>query len=418
MRIYLAVTFWGEEYRRYFLDFCLASLLAPGNIPAIVDKPAARLLIATTDRDWQALQVEPTFKAAKELISVEHVPLRSETESVERQKMQLMSDGHRQLARRMFHDKAHGVFTYPDMLAADGMIAKLQELWQRGFSVVMFMNVRYANEGIIREIKEQGLCQPGKALALSTKALVRMTIRHMHSELQRCGFENRYDDYGCSAYFWPVAQQQDLLFHCGSWIPLLIDYGAIEEHDDSTFDSWTLDGDYVAKNFTDKSKIYFARDTDELLMISFSPEANVHYSLAREPRYRVPFIRSSLKVIDAHYYLYAQSPQWFAKDQFRLPVWFRGGNSPASRWSRVERQAAKLVARIERGGSLRDKAIYVAYFRIGPVLRSLWTDRQVIFRRIGQVVRGDRSAWRRVMWRLRRQLASHPQSDMQHSPPD
>ena len=30
MRLYLGLTFWGEEYRRYFVDFCLASLLAPG----------------------------------------------------------------------------------------------------------------------------------------------------------------------------------------------------------------------------------------------------------------------------------------------------------------------------------------------------------------------------------------------------
>ena len=51
-KLCLAVTFWGEEYRRYFLDFCLASLLAPGNLPDIDDKEAARLLIATNDRDF------------------------------------------------------------------------------------------------------------------------------------------------------------------------------------------------------------------------------------------------------------------------------------------------------------------------------------------------------------------------------
>jgi hypothetical protein len=64
MRVRLAVTFWGEEYRRYFLDFCLASLLAPGNIPAITDKTAAWLLIATNDRDWSALPLFSLSRAA------------------------------------------------------------------------------------------------------------------------------------------------------------------------------------------------------------------------------------------------------------------------------------------------------------------------------------------------------------------
>jgi hypothetical protein len=72
MRLFLAVTVLGKGVRRYFLDFCLASLLAPGNIPAIADKSSARMLIATNVEDWQELQTEPTFIAAKRLIQIEH----------------------------------------------------------------------------------------------------------------------------------------------------------------------------------------------------------------------------------------------------------------------------------------------------------------------------------------------------------
>jgi hypothetical protein len=425
MRTYLAVTFWGEEYRRYFLDFCLASLLAPGNIPALTDKTAARLLIATNDRDWAALQSEPTFVAAKKLIAIEQVPFENAAYFSAHEKMLVMSEAHRRLARRMFEDRAHGIFIYPDMIAATGFIGKLEELSRNGAAVVMFMNVRFANEGLISEIKEQGLVRPGEPMAMSSNELVRLTLRHMHSEMIRSGFDNDYADYGCSSYFWPVATGEDLLFHCGSWIPSLIDYGCIDKHDDSTFQSCTLDGDYVAKNLTNSGNVHFVRDTTELFMISFTPEATVHYSLAPRLRYRIPAFRTALKVREAHSFLYRQAPMdWLVREQFHLPVRFCGGTASQSQWRRVEGHAAGIVARIAQGGNVSDRIIHSSYLlcRGWPLLcygsprrgwsrpgwprrcmrygRELWTHRRTIARRINQMLHGDRVAWRRVAWRF------------------
>ena len=428
MRIYLAVTFWGEEYRRYFLDFCLASLLAPGNIPAITDKTAARLLIATNDRDWAALQSEPTFVAAQKLISIEQVPFDNAAYSTAHEKMLVMSEAHRRLARRMFDDRAHGIFIYPDMIAATGFIGKLEELARNGAAVVMFMNVRFANEGLINEVKRRGLVRPGEPMAMSSKELVRLTLRHMHSEMIRSGFENDCEHYGSSSYFWPVVPCEDLLFHCGCWIPSLIDYGCIDQHDDSTFESCTLDGDYVAKNLANSRNIHFVRDTTELFMISFTPETTVHYSLARRLSFRIPIFRTALKVREAHSFLYHQAPMdRLIREQFRLPVRLCGGTASQFQWREVECRAAGIVARIEQGGNLWDRIIHSSYLRChgwpllwhgSPALysgspfryqlrrcvrlgRELWTHRGTIALRINQILRGDRVARRRVAWRFR-----------------
>ena len=37
---YFMVVLWGERFRNYFLDYCLASALSPGNIPALEPYPA------------------------------------------------------------------------------------------------------------------------------------------------------------------------------------------------------------------------------------------------------------------------------------------------------------------------------------------------------------------------------------------
>ena len=111
--IYISVTFWGQEYRRYFLDFCLASLLAPQNIPALTHKGNSRLLIATPDEDWDAMQSEPAFQAAKALIPIEHVVYNLKPSQNRTQIMQAMSNAHRLLADRMFTDRAHGFLSIP-----------------------------------------------------------------------------------------------------------------------------------------------------------------------------------------------------------------------------------------------------------------------------------------------------------------
>jgi hypothetical protein len=179
VQLHLAVTFWGDEYRRYFVDYCLASLLASGNIPAISDKACARLLIATTDRDWAELQREPAFAAVQSLIVVEHLPF-SGTTDVHGRRMLVMSEGHRILARRMFAERAQGVFIYPDMIAASGFVAALEHLWRQKYAAIMFMNVRFANEVLLEEIRQQCSGKPGDSLVVSSRELVRLTLRHMH----------------------------------------------------------------------------------------------------------------------------------------------------------------------------------------------------------------------------------------------
>jgi hypothetical protein len=409
MALCLAVTFWGEEYRRYFLDFCLASLLSPGNLPAISDKSSARLFIATNDKDWDALQSEPNFLAAKTFIQIEHVPFEVGAYSSAHEKMLGMSRAHKLLAAKMFKQQAKGIFLYPDMVAADNYISQLQDLQHQGFKVVLFMNVRFANDGLLKELRQNDLVRPGVPLALSPRQLVRLTLRHMHSEMRRSGFDDPYDDYGCSSYFWRVGQD-DLLFHCGNWVPALIDYGAINAHDDTTFDSSTLDADYVAKNLSISDRVHFVRDTDELFMISFTPESTVRYSLARTLAYRFPPLRTSLKIIRAHHYLYWQGTlDWLRKAQFPLPIRFRGGNAPEDSWRKVESRAAAIVERIERSTTAADRLIYACYCIV-----TKWRGYSIAIRtRLPQMARGDREAWQRVGWRLRefgRWLAGHSAS--------
>src|SRR6516162_2452723 len=57
----LMVGFWGENFRRFFSDFCLPSLLSPGNLGGLSCDDGHVFLICTTAEDWCALQQIPLW---------------------------------------------------------------------------------------------------------------------------------------------------------------------------------------------------------------------------------------------------------------------------------------------------------------------------------------------------------------------
>ena len=114
-------------------------------------------------------------------------------------------------------------------------------------------------------------------------------------------------------------------------------------------------GDYTSRNLTCSHKTYFVSDSNDLFMISFTPETSVSYSLAPLPRYRLAILRTSLKIVGAHRFLYRYAPMdWLLRQQFRSPVRLCGGNSPEWRWRETEIKATNIIARIEHGGNLID----------------------------------------------------------------
>ena len=54
---------------------------------------------------------------------------------------------------------------------------------------------------------------------------------------------------------------------------MLLDYGAVGEHDTSTLEQWTIDGDYLFKNLGRSKKVYVVQDSDEMFLASWTPMA-------------------------------------------------------------------------------------------------------------------------------------------------
>ena len=73
-----------------------------------------------------------------------------------------------------------------------------------------------------------------------------------------------------------------MIIHSFSWAPLVVDYGSLARHDTETFENWTLDGDYIYRNFPDPGDMYVVTDSDELSLVSFTKETDLHFDLIPE----------------------------------------------------------------------------------------------------------------------------------------
>jgi hypothetical protein len=65
-----------------------------------------------------------------------------------------------------------------------------------------------------------------------------------------------------------------MIVHTVSLGPLMLDYDALNEHRDETFDKWTLDGDYAHSNFGHfdlTNEIDYVDDSDRFKILSLTP---------------------------------------------------------------------------------------------------------------------------------------------------
>ena len=104
--IHLGVVFWGETFRDFFLDFCLPSLLAPGNIPAIENRAESSFLICTTEAEWRQVKAHRACAALETHIRAVHLPY--EMPSPGENRMAAMSRGHEAIARAMHERRGYG----------------------------------------------------------------------------------------------------------------------------------------------------------------------------------------------------------------------------------------------------------------------------------------------------------------------
>jgi hypothetical protein len=410
---YFIVVLWGERFRDYFLEYCLASLLSPGNLPALNTTPRSKFLIATRPDDWAAMSASRIFGELKRYVDpvfIEIPPC-----PPDRTGCQHMGIGH-SLACDMAHQaKAFATVLTPDCMLSDGSIAFLQQLARNGTELVLTAALRFGEEPFLGHLREAGLLNGGNRadagvpLIITGRQMVRAAVNGFHS--QTLAYE--WDAPGIVAIspaaWWRVPGEDGIVLHSLSWAPLLLDYAAVDDHDTSTFGHWTLDGDYLFKNSAKMKKLYLVQDSDDLFLASWAP-------LADRPikKTRFPFE----KFMAGYFFQFSFNSNFF--DPLKRTYFFRPvrwhSKALNDRWDAVERRAIGELRRFvvppeEVASAVTQVAasplnnLLFQVKRLGlSAMRLLifaWIYRRSIVPFAVRIFRGDRAALQRIVWFLR-----------------
>lgn len=280
------VVVWGEQFRNYFLQYCLASLLAPGNIPALAGSRAAEFVIATTAADWQSMRETAIFRELQrhaKPIFFELPPRLPGQPNWARSVagIKLYSDA-------VYQKRAYRIFTVPDYIYADGAVARLDQLAKAGAQAVMInVQPRIAEETFFAALEAMGIApkascrDTGMPLVYSPRQLVSAALKSFHSMTVVNEWDASYFCGYAATPWWRVDEEGIII--CGmGWNPLLIDYAAIPKHDVSLIDTRGLDGDYDMRTIGHLKTIYAIRDSDEIYAASWSTLAYMAQPLRRQ----------------------------------------------------------------------------------------------------------------------------------------
>ena len=417
---YFAVVFWGETFRNYLVDYCLPSLLAPGNIP-VLSGGKDKFIFCTTSQDWEAMVNTRIFSTLRQYIEpylVEIPPAPPGKHGCEH-----MGIGHKLAAQMAHRDGAYGVFLTPDLMVSDGTVAALRRHALVGVRVVLVAALRFGEEPLFQHLTAMGILKKGERpseraergtpLAITGRQMAAACLHSFHSETQCYEWDAPYFTNFPSACWWPVDKEDGIVLHSLSWMPFLCDYTAIKRHDTTTLDTWTLDGDYIYRNFGDDPDIYVVTDSDEMMLLSWAPLADRPQSLRPNPIKMLPGIGQLLKGGILRASLLSGIFDPLKQRIFFRPVrWHARALTPA--WGETEARTARVLRRYvwdmdsspvgESSWTTRLWELFLMpvllIARIWRVVAELNQYRSRLAARLFRALRGDREAWGRIARRI------------------
>jgi hypothetical protein len=170
---------WGYRFVSQFLEFCLPTLLAPGNVPALAAALPTRFVLLTSESDELLICANPAWRRLEQTCTAEI-----------RRIDDLITDGNhtatitlafaravRQTGEAML-DTAF-IFLVSDYLVADGSLRTVLERIRGGASGVVAGNFQIIAEDAIPLLRRR-IDPASPTIALPARELVGWSLAHLH----------------------------------------------------------------------------------------------------------------------------------------------------------------------------------------------------------------------------------------------
>jgi hypothetical protein len=250
---------WGAGHLGLFLNVCIPSLLAAGNLPSLGPNPQNKYLIYTRPEDEEQLKAAPTFRLLSEIVPVEVLLIRDEITEPHR----TMSNCHADSVRRADEVGGATVFLPPDCVWSENSMAALVRIARNGKSVVHMSGIRLDRDSVLPEFVDR-YSNDGTVLSLAPRELVSIGLRHLHPIALTHFWKEFGDQLMPANLIWNIPNE-GLLLRCFHLHPLMVK----SQVPFAKFGS-TIDDDLALRACPDASRDYVVTDSDEILAFEMS----------------------------------------------------------------------------------------------------------------------------------------------------
>ncbi|WP_158812811.1 hypothetical protein [Methylocapsa sp. S129] len=175
VRILLPV--WGKEYVEQFLDFCLPTLLADGNLPSLCRRTACTFVLFARTDDVEAIRGNPGWRAledmcAVEIATIDHLISASHSTTITLAYVSGIRSCKSDLLDTCF------IFLVSDYVLADGALSNVLARVVAGASGVLAGNFQIVGEGAAPVLAQARA--GGPYLSIQPRDLIRLALDHLH----------------------------------------------------------------------------------------------------------------------------------------------------------------------------------------------------------------------------------------------
>jgi hypothetical protein len=265
---------WGKPYVDRLLNYAVASLLAPGNLPALVESFDCTLVVVTEQKLFNYVASHPLMLRVKSLCAVRLISLDDVIGEPWQYGISVayaLFRGFSDLGAAM--TETYLLFLNADFVLADGCYERLIPHMERGDSVVLSPSYCVVEEEVEPILERMRKAQSG-ALALPPRQLARMIIDHRHNTIRAKTISQQgvHFEYMDQAY-WKVDEDTIIGHQMPICMVAMRPETALSEI--NTFWDWG-----IVYEFCPSRKLTVLGDSDEFLILELRNE-HTHLDLVR-----------------------------------------------------------------------------------------------------------------------------------------
>jgi hypothetical protein len=393
-RVNFITVFWGETYRRRFLDLCLSSLCSASSLEAVDRSAGHRFVILCGLSDWEAISSHPLVVLLGQHFEVVWLELRMPmpdwlgdlwrregsricgyvtdepsaddflygtrldqlctladndpaSEPVDRYKLVIygMSRGHLKALDFIGRNGGGASFLAPDMVLNAGAMRIVIGQVKRDVSLVVAAANRFTYSAV-EDLKIHGYLQAGAPSDLPARELVHYCFSNPHPETRAFEFERPDFCQVPTCMSFRLPHDGGVVMHSMFWAPLYIAEDVLERVDRPLLArGGTVDGRFLAEALDlEADRIHVVQDSDELFLASFTEAETYGYPEVSAWYKKQPPLSTLYKSVSVHVSLYGPNGDALKRYLYRHPIVFHAGNATPL-WRRVLQRAEKNAAR-------------------------------------------------------------------------